>query len=103
MLTELINVWSCVDCLIWFANGESNPEWSEEERDEWFARMDHLRDYHIGVGGDHESDCPNMREGVWVGETDCYCEIIEFSMNRCDICHSRLGGSRHALHIWKAN
>lgn len=45
-------------------------------------------------------DAPSQA-GTWLGTSDCDCERDEFSWRPCDVCGSRLGGSRDAVHFFK--
>lgn len=92
--------WACTDCLMLLANGETPPDLDETATEEWVAEIDRRTDgYHVAVGGEHDDECPNVdhETGQWLGTTDCYCETEEFSWSQCDVCGSRLGGSRHAV------
>lgn len=102
MIDILAYGWACTDCIMLVANGETPPEMNEEDTAEYLAEIDRRADgFHVGYGGEHEEDCPNMEDGQWKGTTDCYCETIEFSWSQCDVCGSNLGGARHAVHFWR--
>jgi hypothetical protein len=40
----LCNGWCCTDCLMMLANGEGNPEWTEEEAADYDKRVAHYTD-----------------------------------------------------------
>jgi hypothetical protein len=83
------------------ANGETPPELNEDETAEWLAGIDrHCDGLDVVPGGEHSyaDGCRNVDEnGTWIGTTDCDCETQEFSWSSCDVCNTRLGGSRHAV------
>lgn len=54
-------------------------------------------------GWDADCDDHDHEEGTWVGNTDCYCEDLGFSMSACDVCGSRLGGTRYAVHYFSTD
>jgi hypothetical protein len=94
--------WACVDCLMMLANGENEP-WTEEETEAWRTVVsERLGSVSVDLGGEHEEGCPNVDQetGAWIGSSDCYCEREEFSWRACDVCGSRLGGSRDAVHFF---
>lgn len=93
---------ACTDCLMLLANGETPPEMTEEETEKYLSRVDSSagEGMYWDVGGEHADDCPNMRDGEWVGNTDCTCEDLGFSWSPCDVCRRPLGGSRHAVHYF---
>lgn len=95
------NGWACVDCLMLLANGETPPEMTEDETTEYLARVD------AGCSGSslvtlgrlygEEHGCEHTNDD----DDDHYqCETLDFSMSHCDVCGSRLGGSRHAVTFW---
>ena len=101
---EHMTGWVCIDCIMLIANGETPPEMSEDETEKWLAKMDDDTEVTLGImAEDHVDDCPNIEDGEWIGESDCYCETIEFSMNRCDNCDTHLAGSRHGVTLWWHN
>lgn len=91
--------WACSDCTMLLANGETPPEMDERETAAWLAEIDRRTEgFDVTLGGEHEDDCDNLdADGGWVGGSDCYCERQEFSWSSCDVCGSRLGGSRDAV------
>lgn len=114
---------ACTDCLMFLANGETPPEMTEEETEEYLDRVSSSagEGMYWNVGGEHAEDCPNMargacivganddpndhdyhdhEEGTWIGDTDCYCDDLGFSWSACDVCGTRLGGDRHAVHYF---
>lgn len=109
---ETFTGWACVDCLMILANGEDNPEWSEEEAAAHHAAMDRECDgCEVTLGlmaSEHDEECPNVwhfyHPGIeyhlWRGGQDCWCEHDEFSWSSCDVCGSQLGGSRDAVTFW---
>lgn len=92
----------CRDCVMMLANGETDPEWTDEQRAEFLARFE----------AGHEG-----LERVTLGSIECeYCgrdarqaardagkDDVEncepwFSHSSCDLCGSPLGGHRdHAV------
>jgi hypothetical protein len=94
--------WACVDCLMWLANGETDPEMSEEETAAWLANLNERnKGYDITLGlllEEHVDGCPRK-----AGDRDaeCDCETNSFSWCACDVCDSNLGGERHAVSFWK--
>lgn len=78
-LGERYEIYICVDCAMLIANGESNPEWTEEEEADHLAAMSKRwpgDQYHLAVGDDEDT----------------------FSWSSCDCCGSNLGGTR--LQAW---
>jgi hypothetical protein len=78
-LGEQYEIRVCVDCAMLIANGEANPEWTEEEHDQHLAAMNKMwpgGEYHLSIGDDEDT----------------------FSWSRCDSCDSGLGGTR--LQAW---
>lgn len=72
-MTETINLAVCEDCVFVIANGEY-PE--DETRTQEIVAGEtrwHAEGYTLAVGDDYD----------------------QFSWGRCDVCHTRLGGSRH--------
>ncbi len=96
--------WCCSDCLFLFANGETPVNMNEDEIEAWMAEIDsRTAGSHVVLGGEHK-DCVNIgADDGWLGVGDCDCETQEFSMSQCDVCGSRLGGSRHAVTYFATN
>lgn len=95
--------WCCTDCLMLLANGETPPEMDETETEQYLAKLSNVGEVTLGMmASEHESDCPNVdhETGEWLGQSDCYCKDREFSWSQCDMCHSQLGGARHAVTFW---
>ena len=70
---------ACVDCLMWIANGEVDPGWSEVQAAAFVARVaSHWAGYRLVVA------CGDDCEG-------------SFSMSACEVCGSGLGGDRHPV------
>ncbi len=80
--------WICVDCMMLIANGETDPEMSEQEAKDFISKVDN-----------------SLEDGLdWVlnstEDEDGYdTSYDEFSWRRCDCCGSTLGGSRHRATI----
>lgn len=93
-----VTLWACTDCLFLQVNGELPTEMSEEQAEEWLANIDLLAEGvdHYTPGCDH-NDCDHDD-----GDERTACETQEFSWSRCDLCGSKLGGSRHAFVGWIA-
>lgn len=89
--------WVCQDCLLILANDDDSGIEDGLAHRARMARYDPHNYYLIVIGGEHDEDCPNMRDGEWVGDTDCNCETREFSRSTCDTCGTTLAGSRHAI------
>lgn len=94
-----VTLWVCVDCL-YCVHGiaEENPDTLRHVGlfDQSVARIsgDNLgAQVHLIPSADvHECD------GVdGYPAEDCDCETVDFSWNRCELCLSNLGGSRHAV------
>ena len=80
-MTEPIDVSMCVTCLVWLANGDGDPDWSEVEEREFVDRLASRWDgWHV-VPGDGEA--------------------AEFSWSSCDVCGSTLGGDRVPGVAWR--
>lgn len=89
--------WCCVDCLMLEANGETNPDWDEEQTESYLARVEEAGHWTLGrLLGQNGCECEDWdtdqhREG---------CERKEFSWSWCDVCGSKLGGERAAVTFW---
>ncbi len=74
-MNDTIDVTMCVTCLVWLANGDGDPDWSEVEEREFVDRLASRWDGWMVVP---------------VGDE------VEFSWSSCDVCGSTLGGDRVA-------
>lgn len=91
--------WACTDCFVLLVNGDMPGHMSEEEVNEWHAR------YVKGIGDTEVTpgmlaeyhECANDNGDR---PEECDCETRTFSWSPCDICHSNLGGTRHAITWW---
>ncbi len=70
----------CVDCLMCIANGDDSGMSKERAEEGWQAIEREQAQGDQLVAGDGEAD-------------------HEFSWSPCDCCSSRLGGSRHEVHV----
>jgi hypothetical protein len=67
---------ACVDCLMWVANGETDPGWTDADRADFLARIaDRWTGYRFAVGDGDGG----------------------FSTRRCDLCGTHLAGDRHSI------
>lgn len=82
-VTEVIEGWVCQDCLMLIANGELNPDLTEEECAAYIKRV---QDY---TKNDDAVD-------IALGDEQ---EDLEFSNYTCDSCGTSLGGSRHHVNF----
>lgn len=82
--TETYDLLICVDCMMLLANGEPNPEWSEAETEAHIGEMDFNfpPEQWVVVPGDSEKD-------------------HDFSWSQCELCGSRLGGTRMHAVAWE--
>lgn len=87
--------WCCTDCMMLLANGETPPEMDEDETAAWLASLISTANItpgrHTDVCGCEDWDTDEHRYG---------CEHDSFSWSACDVCHSHLGGERHAVTFW---
>ena len=89
----------CVDCLMLVANGETDHNWTEEQREEFLARFAAgLGDAEVTLGMLAEYHSCTDEDGNIADE--CECEYNPFSWSACDLCRSNLGGERHAATFW---
>ncbi len=114
MRTETSTLWACVDCLMFEANGDL-PSASVTS----FMDMDengHTEEDRKIIAGFEQFEPGVVTLGIMFGEDGCShtsdsypenadehsegCETQTFSYSPCDVCHSPLGGSRHALTYW---
>jgi hypothetical protein len=72
MKNEIIDHWICTDCLILLANGETDPNLTEEKTEEYLNRV--------------------CLEGYCLGDSE---NDLEFDKAPCESCGSPLAGSRH--------
>jgi hypothetical protein len=82
-MSDTIELSMCTDCLMWVANGEPNPDSSEEEHEAFVARVEDRWPGWVIVPGEGDA-------------TD------EFSWWSCDVCGSPLGGARYSGSAFKA-
>jgi hypothetical protein len=91
--------WICVDCLMWLANGETDPDWTDQQRAAFLASVARgSAGYEVTLGmlaKYHE--CASESGAI---ADDCECEQDTFSWSPCALCGSPLGGSRHAATFW---
>ncbi len=95
-------VWVCTDCYMAHHYGtddryvEFSDEWDRDTYEMKAAEMD-LTDWSCDPDliGDDEIE-NGRREFSWQGRR-------EFSWQSCDLCESRLGGSRYRLAVWDRN
>jgi hypothetical protein len=73
----------CVDCVMFHANGEVNPNWGDVATADYFNSLTQNLDDVIVLGVGEQTD--------------------EFSTGSCDSCGSRLAGSRHELFVQPIN
>jgi hypothetical protein len=93
----------CVDCLMWLANGDTDPEWTVEQETAFLAdiaRRNPAGSITLGMVREEHSclDEDGNTEGDLGGW--CDCEELGFSWSGCDVCGSTLGGDRHAVTFW---
>jgi hypothetical protein len=109
MTADHANGWCCVDCLMMLANGETDPNWTDDETAEYLARLDAR-----GVTGETitlgrmfgEDGCEHTSEDWHSGDGTSEdhaesCERQTFSWSSCDVCGSTLGGAREAVTFWE--
>lgn len=97
-----IVVWVCQDCFFYFDDGEIPEHMSLAVALAWEARIDRnigSLEVHPGrsnkvCGHDLDIDHDQHAEN---------CELKEFSWSVCDLCESSLGGSRHAITLFRSN
>ena len=80
--TEKYEIWVCVDCLMLIANGDSNPEWSEEDERRHLDNM--------------EQRLPSDEYVIALGDLE-----REFDKGWCDSCGSKLHGYRQQMWAFK--
>src|SRR5579859_3941461 len=71
--------WVCVDCLMLLANGETDPEWSAEQKAEFLARVKRGQgdaEVTLGMLAKYH-DCTDDNQGEIADE--CECEQNSFS------------------------
>jgi len=77
-MKETISIKICTDCAIWCANGDdSGMDEATAQRVKEAERAQGERGYSVALGD----------------------EVVEFSMSRCDLCRSPLGGTRHEAYL----
>ncbi len=97
--------WCCADCLMWLANGETDPSWTEQERGDFFERLSQVTgDVEVTLGmlaSEHADDCDNVSaDRTSTLGAECDCDQQSFSWSPCDTCGLNLGGSRDAVTFW---
>ncbi len=89
----------CQDCLMWFANGETDGNWTEKERAEFLGRVGkHTEGCHITLGSIDCEHCGSEARAADPDNTED-CESW-FSWSACDTCGSNLGGDRSHAVAW---
>ena len=78
MKRKSVEVHICTDCAMWCANGDTSG-------------MDVETETRVTEAFDRQSE---QGYTVVMGT-----EFVEFSMSRCDVCRSPLGGSRFEAHL----
>lgn len=126
-VTESYHLEACEDCIALLANGDVG------DRGEMPRNVAADRAYHAEAGiplgreadGDHlynrpdddDDENPTARhdakvEAKWPsadgwnldpGSCEDHGGCVEFSWSACEVCGSRLGGSRHAAFAWRAD
>ena len=101
---ETYAIWICEDCLMLLANGETNPEWTEEQEAEFIAAIDEKwpADWVLAPGCSHDSHNWSDAETVTDEDRDA-CDEGGFSWTQCDGCGSTLGGSRYPAGAFKVS
>lgn len=97
-----IVVWVCQDCFFHLDDGEIPEGMSSADALAWEARIDknignleaHLGRSSKACGHDLDIEYEEHVEN---------CEVKEFSWSFCDLCESSLGGSRHAVTLFRRN
>jgi len=90
-----MNTWTsldvCPDCLMMIANGETDPNWTESECNDFIARFTKSTEGYASInpGSDHKN-CTHDLQGE-----DCPLDEGHFSWSPCDLCKSSLGGDRY--------
>lgn len=101
--TMVCNGWCCTDCIMLLANGETSPEWTEEEETEFLERFNRNPAGSVTIGivrAEHECLDENGQTASDLGG-ECFCEQMSFSSSSCDVCGSTLAGDRHAVTFWE--
>lgn len=96
----------CVDCLMYLANGEFNPDWTEDEIQHFLDEYNRLTEgCAVTLGMLREQHSCIDEDGKIANDygNECYCEELGFSWTGCDSCGSLLGGERFAITFWPAD
>jgi hypothetical protein len=92
-------VWACIDCYMLHCNGETDPNMTETETEEFlerYARGTEGTEVTAGMLAEFH-DCTDDDGNL---ADECECERMTFSWSPCGICGSNLGGSRDAVTLW---
>ncbi len=86
----------CIDCLMFLANGEYDPELTEDECNEYDERVSSAWDgWEITLG---------TLECEWCSDDEDECESTGFTFSACDLCDStgpwQGGGERYHATAW---
>ena len=102
------NGWCCADCLQLLANAETPPELSTKETTDYLYSVSAtMAAGEVTLGRVFGEDgCAHTADAWHSGDNTAEehateCETRTFSMRRCDVCGSPLGGSRHAVTFWQ--
>ena len=71
------DLWICVDCIQLIANGDSPPDWTDEQVEQWQANI--------------EINWPDQ-SNICAGDSDLR---EEFGVLPCEFCGDSLAGERH--------
>jgi hypothetical protein len=96
-------IWACDDCLILHANGETDPNLTEQETAAFLERYRQGTDgieVTMGMLREHHGCLDDAGQTAGDRGSECSCEELTFSWSPCGICGSNLGGSRHAFTFW---
>lgn len=93
---EVTYLSACIDCLAWLANGQVPEESTEWPGVEEIGRI--WSGYHLVCSGPIEDENGIMRDPE-TGEPTTGEDW--FSWSPCEVCGSRLGGSRNHAAAWR--
>lgn len=90
----------CRDCVILLANGETDPDWTEEETADFLRRFAEGQEgvEHVTLGSIACEHCGRAAREADPDNTED-CEPW-FSWSACDLCGSTLGGDRGHAVAW---